>query len=314
MALLSAKSQYPTSQYAAPYRVSSAREHHGFFASPTESEFSEHFESPSSVKTWDEDRVADWLRSINCAQYVALFAENNVTGTVLMELDRNTLRDLGIKKVGDQIRISSQAKRFRDAEVKKTSKAVKNRVSVSVSRPVEELTFWSNLWLLWTILSLRLLPPPHPSRHTLPDFQAEVVISRNACLGRSLTTITLLPLSNILQAWKLVQDHHRHTLTRPMTARHLHVVHMVVWAHKRININLRIQLYLFAHPLLPPIISHSLGMLLNQDQQLFPLTHPKHPVLLILEVWALTVHLLVVFYQLTNLWFASSSTPVDRLW
>lgn len=129
MALLSAKSPYPTSQYAATYRVPSAREHHGFFASPTESEFSEHFESPTSVKNWDEDRVADWLRSINCAQYVTLFTENNITGTVLMELDRNTLRELGIKKVGDQIRISSQAKRFRDLESRKTSKAIKNRVS-----------------------------------------------------------------------------------------------------------------------------------------------------------------------------------------
>jgi mitogen-activated protein kinase kinase kinase len=132
MSLLSSKSPYPTSQYAAAsYRVpatATREQHHGFFASPTESEFSEHFESPSSVNNWDEDRVAEWLRSINCAQYVALFAENNITGTVLMELDRNTLRELGIKKVGDQIRISSQAKKFRDMEFRKASKAVKNRV------------------------------------------------------------------------------------------------------------------------------------------------------------------------------------------
>jgi mitogen-activated protein kinase kinase kinase len=132
MALLSAKSPYPTSAYAATYRVAATtttRDHPGFFASPTESEFSEHFENPSAVKNWNEERVGEWLRSINCSQYVDLFTRNNITGAILMELDRPTLRELGIKKVGDQIRISAQAKRFRDAQFKKSSVATKNRVS-----------------------------------------------------------------------------------------------------------------------------------------------------------------------------------------
>ncbi|KAF2666806.1 MAP kinase-like protein [Microthyrium microscopicum] len=130
MALLSAKSPYPTSQYAATYRVP-AREHHGFFASPTESEFSEHYESSSSIKNWDEDRVAEWLRSINCSAYVSIFAENNITGAVLIELDRSALRELGVKRVGDQIRISTLAKKFRETDTKKSSKATKNRQSLA---------------------------------------------------------------------------------------------------------------------------------------------------------------------------------------
>lgn len=131
MALLSSKSPYPTSQYAATYRVTAAatRDHPGFFASPTESEFSEHYDSPSSVKNWDEDRVAEWLQSMNFSNYVSMFMSQNVTGIVLMELDRNALKELGVKKVGDQIRIATFAKKFRDNESKKTSKAAKNRVS-----------------------------------------------------------------------------------------------------------------------------------------------------------------------------------------
>jgi mitogen-activated protein kinase kinase kinase len=128
MAMLS--KPYPTSQYAATYRMPQNREqHHGFFASPTESEFSDHFDrTPSSVKTWDESRVAEWLKTINCGQYIDIFTTNNVNGVVLMEMDRTTLRELGVRRVGDQIRIATQAKAFRNTEYKHASKSAKNRV------------------------------------------------------------------------------------------------------------------------------------------------------------------------------------------
>jgi mitogen-activated protein kinase kinase kinase len=90
MATLAPKLQHPatvvagnpaslaTSQYAS--NVSSNRQtpasavsNHGFFASPTESEFSESYEVPESIKGWNEERVGEWLRSIGCAQYIELF-------------------------------------------------------------------------------------------------------------------------------------------------------------------------------------------------------------------------------------------------
>jgi hypothetical protein len=130
---------YLTSQYAATYRVPASRDHHGFFASPTESEFSEHFDkmsSPtslsSSVKSWDEGRVADWLRTINCGQYTDIFTTNNINGLVLMELDRKTLKELGVKRVGDQIRIATEAKAFRYTEYKIKAKSKQNRDSLAL--------------------------------------------------------------------------------------------------------------------------------------------------------------------------------------
>jgi mitogen-activated protein kinase kinase kinase len=134
MAMLSAKAPFPTSQYAATYRVPNSREHHGFFASPTESEFSEHFDSgaPVPVKHWGEERVADWLRSINCSQYIDIFIKNNINGKNLMELDRPALRELGVKKVGDQIRIANQTKQFRSTEYKKGSIVTRNRVGLCI--------------------------------------------------------------------------------------------------------------------------------------------------------------------------------------
>ena len=78
-------SQTPRFRYGVQHRTES----HGFFTSPTESEFSEHYDTKPSIRSvphprkmdyqsdgcrnWDEERVAEWLRSINCSQYVELF-------------------------------------------------------------------------------------------------------------------------------------------------------------------------------------------------------------------------------------------------
>ncbi|KAF2400288.1 Pkinase-domain-containing protein [Trichodelitschia bisporula] len=138
MALLTRKLPYngPTSQYTpniSSYRVQPPSQHHGFFASPTESEFSENFDTPNVVRrNWDEGMVAEWLRSINCSQYVDLFVVNNINGKTLVELDRSHLRDMGIKKLGDQIRIAAQVKKFRLSESKRVSKSVSNRESLAM--------------------------------------------------------------------------------------------------------------------------------------------------------------------------------------
>lgn len=105
MAMLAAKSPYPTpslgggpsqstSQYNATmnnYRThaTNARADQSMFVSPTESEFSEIYDAPDAVRyaaptvltgegadwhrNWDEDKVIDWLKRINCAQYIELF-------------------------------------------------------------------------------------------------------------------------------------------------------------------------------------------------------------------------------------------------
>jgi hypothetical protein len=54
--------------------------------------------------------------------------ENNINGENLMEMDQTHLKDMGIKKVGDRVRIGSQAKQLRNKEYKKASRRVSNRV------------------------------------------------------------------------------------------------------------------------------------------------------------------------------------------
>lgn len=101
MAML-AKSAYPAPMGSAGYNVSyqhsptfrvpilTSSTSQGVFTSPTESEFSETYDSENAiryisalaaksdtltnaVRGWDELKVGEWLKSINCAQYIELF-------------------------------------------------------------------------------------------------------------------------------------------------------------------------------------------------------------------------------------------------
>jgi mitogen-activated protein kinase kinase kinase len=55
--------------------------------------------------------------------------DNHINGENLMEMDQVQLKDMGIKKVGDRVRIGSQAKQLRNKEYKKASRRTSNRVS-----------------------------------------------------------------------------------------------------------------------------------------------------------------------------------------
>ena len=83
------------------------------FASPTESEFSDIGEGPESAKNWDEERVCDWLRTINCGEYEKLFKKNNINGENLLEMDKAVLQEMGIDKIGDRVRLFLGIKKLR---------------------------------------------------------------------------------------------------------------------------------------------------------------------------------------------------------
>ncbi|KAK2021605.1 Pkinase-domain-containing protein [Colletotrichum zoysiae] len=82
------------------------------YASPTESEFSES-DSPDAVKNWDEDKVCEYLRSVKCGEYEKLFRKNHINGENLLELDKDVLKEMGIEKVGDRVRLFLGIKKLR---------------------------------------------------------------------------------------------------------------------------------------------------------------------------------------------------------
>ncbi|KAI9818486.1 MAG: ATP binding [Pycnora praestabilis] len=144
MAMLASKSPYPaplglssgqplSTQYSTggsahrgPTMISAIHN----VASPTESEFSEVYDDPDSVRNWDERQVAEWLRSVNCGQYVDLFRANNFNGENLLESDQATLKDMGIKKIGDRVRLSLGIKNLRNSAYGRQRK--RNRDSIAV--------------------------------------------------------------------------------------------------------------------------------------------------------------------------------------
>ena len=65
------------------------------------------------VHQWDEATVGEWLKSVNCGKYRQIFASNNINGDALLDCDQNILKEVGVTKVGDRIRIMVAVKALR---------------------------------------------------------------------------------------------------------------------------------------------------------------------------------------------------------
>jgi mitogen-activated protein kinase kinase kinase len=83
------------------------------FSSPTESEFSDSIDDPDSARNWDDERVCDWLHTVNCGAYEKLFRKNHIDGENLLEMDKAVLQEMGIEKIGDRVRLFIAIKKLR---------------------------------------------------------------------------------------------------------------------------------------------------------------------------------------------------------
>lgn len=101
------------------------------FASPTESEFSD-IDGPDAVKNWTEDQVCEYLRSVKCGEYEKLFRKNNINGENLLEMDKEVLKEMGIDKVGDRVRLFLGIKKLRTKAYANQKK--RNRVRLATSQ------------------------------------------------------------------------------------------------------------------------------------------------------------------------------------
>ncbi|KAK0673874.1 hypothetical protein QBC41DRAFT_352380 [Cercophora samala] len=98
---------YPSSRRAPVVQMATQN-----YQSPTESEFSD-IDGPDSVKNWDEDRVCEYLRSVKCGEYEKIFRRNHINGDNLLEMDKEVLKEMGIDKVGDRVRLFLSIKKLR---------------------------------------------------------------------------------------------------------------------------------------------------------------------------------------------------------
>jgi mitogen-activated protein kinase kinase kinase len=102
----------PQSAYPAVRRAPAVQMATQSYASPTESEF-EDVDGPDSVKNWDEERVCEYLRSVKCGEYEKVFRKNHINGENLLEIDKEVLKEMGVEKVGDRVRLFLGIKKLR---------------------------------------------------------------------------------------------------------------------------------------------------------------------------------------------------------
>lgn len=101
------------------------------FASPTEADFSDD-DGPDSVRNWDEEQVCAYLRSVKCGDYERLFRRNHINGENLLEMDKEVLKEIGVDKVGDRVRLFVCIKKLRTKAYGSQKK--RNRVSMHGSQ------------------------------------------------------------------------------------------------------------------------------------------------------------------------------------
>ncbi|KAG6907349.1 hypothetical protein DXG01_009233 [Tephrocybe rancida] len=90
-----------------------------FPATPTSTQNAALLEPPLGVqytdfiRTWSDNHVARWLTDIKCGTHAATFKANDIRGDILLELDQQTLKEMGISSIGDRLRIVNAVKALR---------------------------------------------------------------------------------------------------------------------------------------------------------------------------------------------------------
>lgn len=68
---------------------------------------------PDFLKSWSDTHVAQWLSDLKCNPHADTFKEHDIRGDILLELDHDTLKEMGISTVGDRLRIINAVKALR---------------------------------------------------------------------------------------------------------------------------------------------------------------------------------------------------------
>ncbi|CAO1624303.1 unnamed protein product [Jaminaea pallidilutea] len=65
------------------------------------------------VRQWKDADVASWLTSHRLGHHAGTFADNDITGNVLLDVDQSALKEMGIVAVGERIRVFTALKALR---------------------------------------------------------------------------------------------------------------------------------------------------------------------------------------------------------
>lgn len=62
---------------------------------------------------WNAEEVGQWLEYLNMGQYKESFVENDIQGSHLVELSKEDLSELGVKKLGHRLTIDDAIGKLR---------------------------------------------------------------------------------------------------------------------------------------------------------------------------------------------------------
>ncbi|KAI9025229.1 hypothetical protein CLU79DRAFT_744638 [Phycomyces nitens] len=65
------------------------------------------------VRGWSESRVAEWLSLLNMPRLGSVFIENNINGSVLLDLDYEAMKTIDVQTVGERVRLLVAIKSLR---------------------------------------------------------------------------------------------------------------------------------------------------------------------------------------------------------
>lgn len=60
------------------------------------------------IRAWEDDDVAQWLEDNRCGAHAQVFASNDIRGNVLLDVDQQALKEMGVKSVRSATRDGSR--------------------------------------------------------------------------------------------------------------------------------------------------------------------------------------------------------------
>lgn len=76
------------------------------------------------VRLWGDAEIASFLSMYKCDQYIELFNRNDIDGKVLLDLDMSSLKEIGISKIGDRVKLLGGVRDLRKRAARTPSSAI----------------------------------------------------------------------------------------------------------------------------------------------------------------------------------------------
>ncbi|KAI8988214.1 hypothetical protein BDF20DRAFT_311967 [Mycotypha africana] len=96
-------------------------------------EISSNNTSSSSVEVWDVNQVASWLRMVGFESVASNFIDQEITGDILLDLNIDTLKELGVSTFGKRYKIMQAINTLKDGSCQMESTKPTPNSSVSTS-------------------------------------------------------------------------------------------------------------------------------------------------------------------------------------